>query len=94
MPKSKSRLSKRARSPKKQPAKQHNASVQSTSKTAAILKLLKRPSGADLAELTRATEWQPHSVRGFLSGHIKKKLGLQLLSDAAANGVRRYRIAS
>jgi hypothetical protein len=82
------------RSPRKEGAKRRNGSDQSNSKTAAILKMLKRPNGADLAELTRATNWQPHSVRGFLSGHVKKKLGLQLLSDAAANGVRRYRIAS
>lgn len=79
---------------KQQAAKRRNGSAQSTSKTVTILEMLKRPNGADLAELTRATNWQPHSIRGFLSGHVKKKLGLQLLLDTAANGVRRYRIAS
>ena len=97
MPKSKSKSPKTVgnrRSTREQGAKRRNSSDQSNSKTAAILRMLKRPNGADLAELTRATKWQPHSVRGFLSAHVKKKLGLQLLSDAAADGVRRYRIAS
>jgi len=97
MPNSKSTSKKPAgkrQSPRKQGAKIQNGSVQSASKTATIMKLLKRQDGADLAELTRATNWQPHSVRGFLSGHVKKKLGLQLLSDASTNGVKRYRIAS
>lgn len=95
MPKSNSpKPAGKRRSPRKQGANRRSGSVQASSKIAIILKMLKRPNGTDLAELTRVTDWQPHSVRGFLSGHIKKKLGLQLLSDTGANGVRRYRIAS
>ena len=46
------------------------------SKTNAILELLKRPDGVTAKELMKATGWQPHSVRGFLSGTISKKMGL------------------
>lgn len=46
------------------------------SKTSAVLELLQRPDGVTLAELMSATEWQAHSVRGFLSGTIGKKNGL------------------
>jgi Protein of unknown function (DUF3489) len=47
---------------------------------------------ARIEALMRETEWQPHSVRGFLAGVIRKKLGLNLVSTAANNG-RFYRIA-
>ena len=62
----------------------------STSKQKKCLDLLARRGGATLAELMTATEWQPHSVRGFLSGTVKKKLGLTLNSSRDANGTRRY----
>jgi Protein of unknown function (DUF3489) len=47
-----------------------------------------------LDELQAATGWQQHSVRGFLAGTVKKKLGLTLLSEKPDVGPRRYRIAS
>lgn len=64
---------------------------QPTSKTAAVLTLLKRPDGATLPELMKSTGWQAHSVRGFLSGTVRKRLGLALISEADDKG-RRYRI--
>jgi hypothetical protein len=57
-----------------------------------ILTLLSRPEGASVAEMMQATNWQQHSVRGFLAGTIKKKLGLSLTSSKAVDDVRRYRI--
>jgi hypothetical protein len=63
------------------------------SKQQLCLELLRRPDGARVEELQAATGWQPHSVRGFLSGTVKKKLGLTLISDRAGNGSRRYRVA-
>jgi hypothetical protein len=56
--------------------------------------LLSRKEGATVEELQAATGWQQHSVRGFLAGAVKKKLGLTLLSEEPDVGPRRYRIAS
>ena len=58
------------------------------------LDLLNRPEGATVQELQAATGWQQHSVRGFLAGAVKKKLGLTLLSEKPDGGPRSYRIAS
>jgi hypothetical protein len=60
------------------------------SKTARILDLLKRPGGVSLKELMKATDWQPHSVRGFLSGTVRKKLGLDVTSTKGEDGERSY----
>ena len=56
--------------------------------------VLGREEGAAIDELQAATGWQQHSVRGFLAGPVKKKLGLPLLSGKSESGPRRYRIAS
>jgi hypothetical protein len=57
-----------------------------------MLTLLSRPEGASIAEMMQATDWQQHSVRGFLAGTVKKKLGLSLTSFTPHGGVRRYHI--
>lgn len=61
------------------------------SKQAQIIALLRAPGGATIGVMMRATGWQPHSVRGFLAGMVRKKLGLNLISAAAEDG-RVYRI--
>jgi hypothetical protein len=53
---------------------------------------LKRREGATLKELMDATEWQAHSVRGFLSGTLRKKMRLKIESDKSAQGERTYSI--
>ena len=63
-------------------------------KTAKILALLERPEGASIAELKKATGWQTHSLRGFLSGALKKKMGLKIHSGKRDNGDRVYRVRS
>ena len=62
------------------------------SKTAKVMDLLKRPGGATLKEIMKATNWQAHSVRGFISGALGKKLGLTVISEKAENGERTYRL--
>jgi hypothetical protein len=62
------------------------------SKTAKILDLLKRPGGVTSKDLMKATGWLPHSVRGFLSGTVRKKLGLTVTSTKGENGERTYSV--
>jgi uncharacterized protein DUF3489 len=61
-------------------------------KTAKLLALLKRPCGATAKDLMKATDWQAHSVRGFLSGTLEKKMGLAVESTRRENGERQYKI--
>jgi Protein of unknown function (DUF3489) len=58
---------------------------------ARIIAMLRAPGGATVAAMARAAGWQPHSVRGFLAGIVRKKLGLTLVSASGENG-RVYRI--
>ena len=68
------------------------AGTREGSKAAKVLDLLKRPKGATLRELMKATGWQPHSVRGFLSGGVGKKMGLAVESTKTESGDRRYSV--
>jgi hypothetical protein len=60
-------------------------------KHARIIAMLRKPAGATIAAIMAATDWQQHSVRGFLAGVVRKKLGLNLVSDQTDKG-RIYRI--
>jgi hypothetical protein len=62
----------------------------STSKSEAIMTLLRRKNGASIEELANTTGWQAHSVRGFLSGTVKKKLGLDLGVEKQDGAASRY----
>jgi stage V sporulation protein SpoVS len=53
--------------------------------------MLRAPGGATIEAMARAAKWQPHSVRGFLAGVVRKKLGLTLISADGENG-RVYQI--
>src|SRR5258707_14606219 len=56
-----------------------------------IIAMLQTPAGATIASLVTVTKWQQHSVRGFLAGFFRKKLGLNLVSEQTDKG-RVYRI--
>jgi len=62
------------------------------SKKARILSLLKQSNGATLPDLMSATGWQAHSVRGFISGHLVKRMGLKVNSTRRSGGQRSYHI--
>lgn len=79
-------------SPNATPGQKIKAPKKSATKTDLIFSLLRKPGGATIDELTEVAGWQPHSVRGFLSGTVKKKLGLSLLTELDPEKVRRYRI--
>ena len=62
------------------------------SKKAIVLDMLRRPEGATLAAIMSATGWQKHSVRGFISGSLGKKMGLNVESFKFESGERAYRV--
>lgn len=64
------------------------------SKTARVLDLLRRKGGVTAKELLKATGWQPHSLRGFLSGTVGKKMRLTVTSTKSDDGERTYSIES
>ena len=68
------------------------SAIAPATKSAAVLALLTSKTGTSISELAAATGWQNHSIRGFLSGTVKKKLGHEVVS-VVANGERRYQIA-
>ena len=72
------------------PASSRSAARPDT-KHARIIALLRTPAGATIASLVTATQWQQHSVRGFLAGVVRKKLGLNLVSEQT-DKARIYRI--
>ena len=78
-----------ARKPRR---KQHAHTGLKNTKQAQVLALLKRSGGATLQHLMRATGWQAHSVRGFISGALGKRLRLKIESFKTARGDRAYRI--
>ena len=65
--------------------------MRADTKHARILAMLRTPAGTTIAAIMTATEWQQHSVRGFLAGVVRKKLGLNLVSESTDKG-RVYRI--
>ena len=94
-PKAATRSTTRKTGKPKSPARSEPASSKSATgphtKHDRIIAMLRTPAGATIASLVTATEWQQHSVRGFLAGVVRKKLGLNLVSDQTEKG-RVYRI--
>ena len=76
----------------KTPVKVDEPKVERVTKQERMLTLLSQTEGTSIEEMMQATDWQQHSVRGFLAGTVKKKLGFSLTTSKAAGDVRRYRI--
>ena len=95
----KPRPGKKASSAEQRP-KSHKAAKQAKraagaregSKAAKVLGLLRQPDGASLKELMKATGWVVHSVRGYLSGTVSKRMKLKLVSAKSEDGERRYSV--
>ena len=79
---------------KASPAGSKRRQTPSQSKQDVVIQMLRRHSGVTIENIIAKTGWQPHSVRGFFSGLVKKKLKLPLVSDVGKDGVRRYHIAA
>jgi Protein of unknown function (DUF3489) len=89
----KSKASAVAKGVKPKQRKPSHKGAREGSKKAEILALIQRPKGATLAEIMKATGWQAHSVRGFVSGTLGKRMGLIVESARREDGQRVYRLA-
>ena len=66
--------------------------MRANSKQAEVIRMLQRAEGATIVQICAETNWQPHTIRGFLAGAVKKKLGLTLSSERTGGGDRIYRL--
>ena len=83
----------KARTAAAKPDKGTARSGRSGTKQANLIAMLRGVAGATIAEIVAATGWQPHTVRGAISGALKKKLNLTIVSEKTENRGRVYRIA-
>jgi len=98
-PKSKTKVATRSAARKITKGKSRTRSASVSSKSAVrtdtkhgrIIAMLRAPAGTTIAAIVATTEWQQHSVRGFLAGVVRKKLGLNLVSEQTDKG-RVYRV--
>ncbi len=86
MTKPKGRIAKKATS-------KTTGAARPTSKLGQLQAMLQRPEGATIAQLSKALDWQAHSVRGAMSGSLKKKRGLKITASKEEGTERVYRIA-
>ncbi len=77
---------------RKQVSKPSGTRARARTKQSLLIDLLTRKRGATIEEAIDITGWQAHSVRGFISGTLRKRMGLNILSEKDGQGIRRYRI--
>ena len=66
--------------------------IRSGTKLAAIVEAMRHPGGATIAQMMAGTRWQAHTVRGAISGMVRKRFGYAVVSEKGADGQRAYRI--
>jgi hypothetical protein len=76
-----------------EPVTPEPVTIRAGTKQAQIIAMLQRPGGATIAEMTEATSWQSHTVRGSLSGALKKKLGLLITTEKVEGRGTVYRVS-
>ncbi len=74
-------------------AQQHKWPKARGTKLEKLITLLRSKEGATIAHLARALRWQPHTVHGVISGTLRKRLGLKVLSVSGKGPTKTYRIA-
>ena len=89
----KAKGSKKKATSRKKAAPAQKGEAREGSKKAKVLELLRRPKGATLQEIMKAAGWQAHTVRGFVSGTLIKKLGLKVESFRSEDKERTYRVS-
>jgi len=72
----------------------HAGSTRTNSKQAKLIEMLHRSEGASIKEIVKAFDWQPHTVRGAIAGALKKKLGLNVVSEKVEGRGRVYRVTA
>lgn len=85
---------KKAKATKQATANDATPTTRDGSKKAIVLDMLKRTEGATLKDIMSATAWQAHSVRGFISGGLGKKMGITVESFKSESGERAYRVTA
>jgi hypothetical protein len=83
----------RGKTRKASSAKPKGQAASTQSKQDVVIQMLRRRSGVTVEDISSETGWQAHSVRGFFSGLVKKRLRLPLVSEVGKDGVRHYHIA-
>lgn len=83
---------KKAKAAKSAKSSGKKRSVREGSKQAQVLDMLRRKGGCTLTEIMKATGWQAHTVRGFISGTVGKKLGIEVKSTKSDSGERTYSV--
>ena len=90
-PKAKRKTSKKAKATKKPAPKRNRPSASRSNKKAEVIALMRRAKGATIGEIMKATDWQAHTVRGFVS-ILGKKGGEKIESSKSGDGERAYKI--